>query len=336
MIEPTTFLNDCKTKKNSYAGLLVSKLYNLQEEINYFTNHLKQPTTKTKKTVKVICNWTTSMHLVELWNKMSKDNNGNWEDTHITWRDSPTPDFYVIINAPYKGEHYIPEKTIILHMEPNMENESVWKDWSLPKLDKTKFFKIIDHANGHNNCEWHLSKTYSELSNNKQITKTKDKCISTILSGKYMDIGHIKRIDFVKFLEKQEVKIDVYGDNKWNYKNYKGKLPLWQKDEGLFDYKYHFNAENTEKNNYFTEKIIDAILAECLCFYWGCPNIGDFIPKESFIRLDLCSFETDLEKIKYCIENDMWKERLPYIKIAKEKILNTLNFFPRLNQIISI
>ena len=322
------FLNDCKTKNNCQTGMLISKLYNLPDELNYFKN---QPTIK-RKNVKVICNWTTSIHLVELWNKMSKDSNGNWDDMHITWRDTPEPDFYVIINTPYKGERFIPEKTIIMHMEPNMQNESLWKEWSLPRLDRTKFLKIIEHTNDYNNCEWHLSKTYSELSSADPVTKTK--CLSTVLSGKYTDLGHIKRVDFVKFLDKKDVLIDVYGDNRWNYKNYKGKLPLWEKDNGLFDYKYHFNAENTEKNNYFTEKIIDAILAECLCFYWGCPNISDYIPKESFVRLDLCSFETDMEKIKYCIENDMWKDRLPQIKQAKEKILNTLNFFPRIASLL--
>lgn len=328
----TSFIEECKKNNDKHTGILLSQLYDLPEEIKYFLTSKDEIQPVNKKIVKVICNWTTSFHLVQQWNKMSKDNKGNWDNVQITWKDNPTPDFYVIINSPYKNEFFIPSKTIIFHMEPNLENESMWKEWSTHRLDKTKFLKIFDHSTSHNNCEWHLSKTYSELFDNKPIEKTKD--LSTVISGKYMDLGHIKRIDFVKHLEKQNIEIDVYGDNRWNYKNYKGKLPLWEKDNGLFDYKYHFNAENTEKNNYFTEKIIDAILAESLCFYWGCPNITNYIPEESFVRLDLCSFETDAEKIKKAIETNQWENRLPYIRQAKQTILNTLNFFPRLNRII--
>lgn len=326
------FIDVCKKNNDIYTGLLISELYNIKEESNYFAKKRDVPTSNNKVIVKVICNWTSSFNLVQQWNKMSKDNKGNWDEIQVTWKDNPTPNYYVIINAPYKDEFFIPSKTIIFHMEPNLDNESIWKEWSTPKIDKTKFLKIIDHSSGHNNCEWHLSKSYSDLIDTPVTNKTKE--LSTIISGKYMDLGHIKRIDFVKHLERQGIQIDVYGDNRWNYKNYKGKLPLWEKDEGLFDYKYHFNAENTEKNNYFTEKIIDSILSETLCFYWGCPNITDYIPEGSFVRLDLCCYEIDANKIKMSIDNNLWEKRLPYIREAKQKILNTLNFFPRLKHII--
>jgi hypothetical protein len=332
-MEALSFINECKKNENLNTGLLLSKLYNLDSETVFFLNKKKTITpSKNKTTIKVICNWTSSFNLVQQWKKMSKDSDGNWDDIQITWNDNPSPDFYVIVNAPYKNEFFIPSKTIIFHMEPNMDNESVWKDWSTPKLDKHKFLKIIDHSTGHNNSEWHLSKTYSDLIHRHPLEKTKD--LSTIVSGKYTDLGHIKRVDFIKYLEEKNIQIDVYGDNRWKYKDYKGKLPVFEKDNGLFEYKYHFNAENTEKNNYFTEKIIDAILSESLCFYWGCPNLSEYIPKESYVRLDLCSFESDAEKIKKTIENNTWEEKLPYIKQAKEKILNTLNFFPRLKHII--
>ena len=113
--------------------------------------------------------------------------------------------------------------------------------------------------------------------------------------------------------------------------------PMWgtKKDDALFSYKYIFNCENNEINNYCTEKLYDGILAECLVFYSGCPNIKDIIDDKAYIYLHLSNFEKDYETIRKAIEENWWEQRLPYIKEAKNKILNELQFFPRLKKILS-
>ena len=179
--------------------------------------------------------------------------------------------------------------------------------------------------------EWHLSKTYTELSLMK--TEKKYNILSTVLSDKYNDPGHVKRIDFIKFLEKK-MHIDVYGNNRWNYKNYKGELPYHCKDDAIFPYKYIFNCENQEIKNYFTEKLIDGILGECLVFYSGCFNVKQYIDEKAFVYLDLVDFEHDYCIIEKAIKEDWYSQRLPHILEAKKKILNELQFFPRLEKII--
>ena len=181
--------------------------------------------------------------------------------------------------------------------------------------------------------EWHISKSYKELIS-FHPTKTQNSTISTILSNKYRDIGHIKRIDFVKFLESKNTQVDVFGSNKWNYKSYKGSLPYHTKDDGLFPYKYTFNAENNSIRNYCTEKVIDAILSECLIFYSGCYNLRDYIDERAFVYLELNDFEHDYKIIQEAIEGNLWEKRLPYIKLAKKKILETYQFFPRVEKIL--
>ena len=153
------------------------------------------------------------------------------------------------------------------------------------------------------------------------------------MSGKYSDTGHIRRVDFVKYIEKH-IPVHVYGSNKWDYKDYKGSLPYHQKDDALFPYKYTFNAENHEIFNYFTEKIVDGILCECLVFYWGCPNIREILDPRAYVQLSLISFDKDLEIIKKAIDEDWHTQRLPYIREAKQKILNELQFFPKLEKCI--
>ena len=159
--------------------------------------------------------------------------------------------------------------------------------------------------------------------------------LTTILSDKYLDKGHIKRVDFVKFLEKKGINVDVFGGNRFLWKNYKGSLPYHNKDDSLLPYKYSFNCENHSIKNYCTEKLIDGILSETLTFYSGCYNVKDYIDEKAFVYLELSNFEKDYQTIKKAIEEDWWSQRLPYIKEAKKKILNELQFFPRLHKIIN-
>ena len=103
----------------------------------------------------------------------------------------------------------------------------------------------------------------------------------------------------------------------------------------MFPYKYVFNVENNSIKNYYTEKLVDGILAECLVFYSGCYNVKEYIDEKAFVYLQLDDFEKDYKIVQDAIQNNLWEERLPYIRKAKQKILNYLQFFPRLERIIN-
>lgn len=289
----------------------------------------KKPT-ESKTRVKLLCNWMPSAQLREWWNKMSQGNY-TWNNIQVVLDDDP--DYFVVINSPPRGVHTNPKKTIIFRMEPYMgdKNKAIWGEWANP--DPEKFFKICFHKNEYNNNCWEINKTYQELKT-MPIVKT-ESVLSTVLSPKYFDPGHVKRIDFVKFLEKKGLPVHVFGSNKWGYKDYKGPLPQYEKDNAMFPYKYVFNCENNSIKNYYTEKLIDGILAECLVFYSGCYNVRDYIDERAFVYLELSNFEEDYKKVRDAIDNNLWEERLPYIQEAKKKILEYLQFFPRLERIIN-
>ncbi len=314
------------TKNNKYNDEISSKIN------NSLPQHLRQ-NNNTKKRVLLCCNWTSPEELCKTWNKMSEDNNYSWKDIEIV--SSLPADYYCVINK-CDNIKIDKKKTIVFRMEPNMENDkNQWGDWASPDI---KDFLFVAYHNLHlNNFEWHLSKTYKELSN-EPIMKDESlsTVLSTILSDKYNDRGHIKRVDFVKFLEKKGMHVDVFGSNKFVWKNYKGSLPYHKKDDSLFPYKYSFNCENQSIKNYCTEKLIDGILSETLVFYSGCYNVKDYIDPNAFVYIELSNFEQDYQLIKKAIEEDWWTQKLPYIKEAKKKILNSLQFFPRLQQIISL
>lgn len=330
-------LVECSESKNYYLGLFLGQILGgFSDRVKKLSQLALQFKPVKQSRVKLLCNWTTTEDLTKFWSKMSKGG-GVWNGIKLVTTDPV--DYYVIINSPPPGAYFDPKKSLVFQMEPRMEFHERWGAWGKP--DESQFMFVSTHTNGeYNNNEWHLSKSYTELNVDSDsmgcdmnIEKTST-ILSTVLSSKYSDPGHIKRIDFIRFLEKKEMQVDIYGDNKWGYRGYKKALPYHCKDEAIFPYKYTFNAENHSIKNYFTEKLIDGILGECLVFYWGCPNIGDFIDPRAYVKLELSNFEKDYETIRKAIFEDWHSQRLPYIKEAKQKILNELQFFPRLEKII--
>ena len=292
--------------------------------------------------VKLISNYASSSFLRNEWNNMSKGNfkwnnilivDDNYEQSYI--------DYFIIINKPlYEDIFYIPEKTIIFQMEP-WSNEKAgvktWGKWAEP--DENIFLDVRSHKKYINNCQSQLNISYNELLT-KEISKKYNK-ICCICSANYFDPGHIKRVDFIRFLEElndSDVIIDIYGrDNYHNFKNYKGPLPNDSKDI-MMDYKYYFMAENNKEYNYITEKFWETVLAECFCFYWGANNLKDYINPESFASLELDSNE-DFSKsfilIKNSINDNIWDKKINLIKAEKQKVMNYYNFYPTIERIIT-
>jgi len=332
-------INYCVDKHFFSIAFLISKISNCNEHSETILNNLPNippyflENVNKKIRILLCCSWTSSENICKTWRKMSMNNNCCWNDIHIVSQEPA--DYYCVINRPPPQLSNIDKKkTILFRMEPYMENdERQWGDWSKPNI--SDFLFVGSHNLHLNNMEWHLAKTYNELMN-EEIEKdiSLNNVLTTILSDKYSDKGHIKRIDFVKFLEKKGINVHVFGGNKFLWKNYKGSLPYHKKDDSLFPYKYSFNCENHSIKNYCTEKLIDGILAETLVFYSGCFNIKDYIDEKAFIYLELSNFENDYNIIKKAIEEDWYSQRLPYIKEAKKKILNELQFFPRLEHIL--
>lgn len=315
---------------NNYNDLANLLLLSLKHKGIYIQNEEKDVEEKIR--VLLLCNWTSSEDLLNTWNKMSENLNCSWKNIRVVSQEPC--DFYCIINRPLPDVSYVPEKTILFRMEPYMEkDEPQWGEFAKP--DPKQFLFAGYHDLHFNNNEYHLTKSYKQLLH-EPVTKNPDlnNILSTVLSDKYKDPGHIKRVDFMKFVEKK-MEVHVFGSDKFLWKNYKGSLPHHNKDDAMFPYKYTFNVENHSIKNYYTEKLIDGILAESLVFYSGCYNARDYIDEKAFVYLELSNFEKDFEIIKRAIEEDWHTQRLPYIKEAKKKILNELQFFPRLHSIIN-
>ena len=303
----------------SPGGLYVKKLY-------------KPPTR-----IKMICNWCSSEDLCKEWLKMTKGNY-KWNNLEITWKDTDI-DYYIIINKPQFGEKYEPEKTIVYHMEPwcyaddQKWGVKTWGEWAKP--DPRKFLQVRSHDLFVNTVLWQLNMTYDEIKNTSMSNlKTLD-LVSSVCSSKYFDPGHKKRIDFLKYLELKDFPLHIYNeDNNIGFKSYKGTAQqFFDKEKAIIPYKYYFMCENNVEHNFVTEKMWEPILCESLCFYWGCPNINEIVDPMAFVQLDMDDFEASYNIMNEAIKMNLWETRLPYIKVAKQKILEQ-SFFPTLEKVL--
>jgi hypothetical protein len=148
----------------------------------------------------------------------------------------------------------------------------------------------------------------------------KIKNTSIICSNKNFLSGHRLRHECIN---KFKDKIDIYGNG---YNAIESKL------EALKDYRFQIVIENSKKDFWFTEKLIDCFVTGTIPIYYGCDSIGDFFDKNGIISF------ASLEELNNILENlttELYKSKLDSIKnnfkISKKYILSENTIFEKIN-----
>ena len=287
---------------------------------------------KSKRTVKILdCNGRSNIKTF----KKNFNTKTGWGDLDFT--NQKYADYYLVINnalhSPFS--YYNPKRTLLYYAEPAASVKR-WGPWSKPD-ERNEFFHVSRLPHGRIFTVWYLSRSYHWL---KENSIQKAKVLSTITSDQNIFPLHKERLKFVKILDEQ-ISIDIYGrSNRSNsqlktFSQYRGALlPDLCKDDGLFPYKYHVASENSIEDNYFTEKLTDAILAECLCFYHGTETAGNWIDNRAFIHIDIAKPIEAIKLIKQAIENNEWEKRIQIIRKEKQKILDEMNLLADIERVI--
>ncbi|MEQ9363133.1 MAG: glycosyltransferase family 10 [Leptospirales bacterium] len=154
----------------------------------------------------------------------------------------------------------------------------------------------------------------------------KPKLIGVVASKKSITKGHALRYKFaLRLKEHFGDRMDMYGlgiqeiDDKW---------------DALADYEYALSIENSVIPDYWTEKITDAYLTQSFPFYYGCPNLEDYFPAESFERIELKEPEAVIEQIERASEGNLREERLSSLLAARDLAMDRHNVFPMLARLI--
>ncbi len=282
---------------------------------------------RSKRTVKIV-----AKHAVLNYACLKRQFNTKKGWGNIEFTEDRYADYYFAINPWRPPCYYNTERTLFYFLEPIKEIKKGWQYFNEQKL-----FYISRVQEQRMATVWYLSKSYHWLKANS-VKKTK--VLSAVTSDNDHSFLHRQRLLFIQVLDK-EVSIDIYG--KRNYSSsvlmtlsqYRGELPFMQKDDGMFPYKYHFASENTIMDGYVSEKLTDAILAECLCFYVGTETAKNWIDSRAFIHIDITKPDEALKIIRDTIENNEWEKRIEIIRREKQKILDELQVCADIERIIS-
>jgi len=155
----------------------------------------------------------------------------------------------------------------------------------------------------------------------------KTKILSTVCSNKAMKHTlHSLRLDFTRRLKADLPALDVFGYGM-------GKLD--DKADALDPYKYHLVIENHSCDHHWTEKLADAFLGHCLPLYFGCTNLDEYFPADSYIRIDIRDYARARAEIARIISSDEeYQRRLPAILEARRRVLHDYATFPQLARLI--
>lgn len=111
----------------------------------------------------------------------------------------------------------------------------------------------------------------------------------------------------------------------------RGYKPFDRKSDGLAPYRFSVVIENVREPNYFTEKLVDAVLCETVPIYWGCPNIDRFLDPEGMI---LCNSAEDVRNAIRHADAAEYERRLPALRAIKEKAAHWGDLETRAAQVV--
>lgn len=222
-----------------------------------------------------------------------------------------------------------PERTIFITGEPDgigSYSPAFLKQfhWIVTSRTDIKHPRVLRLQQGH---PWFVEKSFDELIEMPPITKTKD--VSVISSNKAFTLGHRQRLEFVDALKVNlGNRIDVFGrgirdfDSKW---------------EVLADYRYAIVLENLAADDWLTEKLPDAWLAYCYPIYYGCSNLGRYVPDGVCELIDINNIDKSISVISALLDNDNhYKASLPNIITARGRYLHHLQFFSQISSTLQL
>jgi hypothetical protein len=164
---------------------------------------------------------------------------------------------------------------------------------------------------------WSVKRSYDALAALELAPKTGS--LSWVTSNKAMLAGHKRRLVFLAWI-RHKVEFDLYG---------RGFAPIADKWEGLAPYRYSIAFENHRSPHYFTEKIMDCFVCRTMPLYFGCPQIGRYFPKGSYVEFDPDDPRV-AERIDEIVRSDLHAQARDALEEARRLVLDRYNMLARL------
>jgi hypothetical protein len=172
---------------------------------------------------------------------------------------------------------------------------------------------------------WFNGHSYCELQGQKFPEKTRK--LSTVCSSKQQKhTNHNDRYQFCHWLRGKMPDMDLFGH---------GSKYIEHKHHALDPYRYHLAIENYSGPHHWTEKLADSFLSGCFPIYYGCTNVADYFPSESFIEIDIFKRDEALEKIRSVTENDNhYASRIEALIEARRRVMEEHNLMHMIESLV--
>lgn len=283
---------------------------------------------KAKTLVRIVKDWGYPKEL-NIFNQTPQASS-IWRDIEFTDEEVGECDYLIVFKNPKRPIEVKCRYTWLISHEPPIARNRYFIN-SFRYFDKV--FSYYDCSNvivekTHPLIPWMVFKSYDDLTHIKlsEVKSAKNHdSITWVTSSQRNLAGQVARMNFKDYLLAENATIDIFG---------KGFTEVGDKFEVLFPYKYAMAIENFSHQNYWSEKIVDCLLSYCLPFYWGAPNLEDFLPEESFVRIDIHEPQRALQTIMDAINGNEWEKRIEAISEARDIILNKYQFFPAIADLI--
>ena len=170
---------------------------------------------------------------------------------------------------------------------------------------------------------WWVDRDYDFLTTCPMPAKVR--ALSWITSNQLVIAGHHYRMKFLTRVREME-ELNLFG---------RGFHPLQDKWDALAPYRYSIAFENFSNSHYWSEKVMDCFLTWTMPIYFGCTELANFFPRESFVQLhpehpDPVGFIRDV------IHGDLRERNIDALNEARNRVLGRYNLFEFLaNEIAS-
>ena len=84
-----------------------------------------------------------------------------------------------------------------------------------------------------------------------------------------------------------------------------------------------------------TEKLYDCFLSMTLPIYWGCPNVDEYYPHESFNYIDINDIGKSIKMVKEIIQKPITTSNIKALHAAKNLTLDKYGIWPTVCDIIN-
>jgi hypothetical protein len=293
-----------------------------------------------KRKIAFVCNWgNSSAELLAFLVRQTPGGRGVWEN--LEGVASPAEaDFVVVLEdlpSSTRRSDLDLERTIFLPREPAAVR-------ARKNYESLRAPLAFTHDDIHQAAVWRIMRPFEELA--APAYGGKSRPLSSVTSAASQTPGHRVRTRFLRdFARRHPGVLDVYG---YGWKGelgdaYKGEignrfakitdLPALCKSAGLAEYRYSLAFENSRQKNYFSEKALDCWLAWSMPIYWGCPNLADYFPEDSFHAIDPSSGDC-VDRVAEIVARPIGDRQIAAMAEARRRILQRYNIWATVHDII--